>query len=146
MSRSFAPVSLRPGGGGWFSPAFTRLVVCSSCHGAILALCRVELASEQLLCSGLTRDAALKRLGMWHMLFIAVLCFSLALSHPHHAQHRRQHRARITRRATHSFAHSMQPPYLSTCASRSCSLLPRQHISRLSACPVSTFCSSREAE
>ena len=135
MSRSFAPVSHRPGGSGFSTVpqvlvlprlAFraTRLVVCSSWRGAILALCRVELAAEQLLCSGLTRGGALKRLGMWHMLFIAVFCFSLALSHPHHAQHRTQHRARITHRATHSFAHSMQPPYLSTCASRSSSLLP----------------------
>ena len=102
MSRSFAPVSLRPGGGGFSTVpqvlvlprlAFraTRLVVGSSWRGAILALCRVELAAEQFLCSGLTRGGALKHLGMWRVLFIAVLCFSLVLSHPRHAQHRAQH-------------------------------------------------------
>ena len=58
----------------------TRLVVGSSWRGAILALCRVELAAEQFLCSGLTRGGALKHLDMWHMLFMAVLCFRLALS------------------------------------------------------------------
>ena len=72
------PVSLRPGGGGFSTVpqvlvlprlAFraTRLVVGSSWRGAILALCRVELAAEQFLCSGLTRGGALKHLGMWRV-------------------------------------------------------------------------------
>ena len=66
-----------------------------------------------LLCFCLTRDAALKRLGMWHMLFIAVLCLVL-LCHTRITRSIARSIARFTHRATHSFAHSMRPSYLST--------------------------------